>query len=687
MKNINKYIYVFIFFVSLFLFLDKVSADYQAYAVNPSGSTCNLYNGSTGYCYYKDSNLNSYVKGVIWLDTTDRVTVLTDYKTIDSPDKNLCSDYYVYTSFFYRNNMHYGYYCNANLKKIVEVSNELKEQFTSEGFPESYWQSLAILKDSHPNWIFKAVDTGLKFGDAVNGELKLGHSLLQLYNSNNYAYLSTSQYSFNYYENHFIERDSLGSSNPWCDANYEAIAYYLDPRNFLTDMYIFQFMGLAYDSSVDDETYIKLIGAVFNNDYLSKFANDFLTAAKESQMSPIYLSSLSRQEVGNGLEAGTAISGVYNGMYNFYNIGATGGDRPVIRGLEFAANTDPSTLRPWDTEYKAIVGGALWMKDMYIGMGQDTSYFKKFNVIYNYLKETGKVSNPYTNYNHEYMTNIAAPSSEAIPTYKSYSTYGLLDSGFIFYIPVFNNMPDSTSLPTKGGWPNNYLSSISINDNNIAEFDGGVETYNYYLDINTNKIKIDSIPVSDKATVEGNGEFEIESDTTKTIKVTAENGNIKEYNINIILTGTKLEDPIDVVKTLNNAGIKNGDKYISGITLGIDISVLKNKILSANNTALVLLKNSSGEEKNKGKVATGDKVEITVGDETKSYDAVIYGDANGDSEIDAIDYVRIRKYIMNTATLTNAYYEAADVNKDGNVDAIDYVRIRKYIMNAATIDQ
>ena len=62
-------------------------------------------------------------------------------------------------------------------------------------------------------------------------------------------------------------------------------------------------------------------------------------------------------------------------------------------------------------------------------------------------------------------------------------------------------------------------------------------------------------------------------------------------------------------------------------------------------------------------------------------------DVNKDGNIDAIDYVRIRKYIMNTASLTGSYSVAADVNKDGNIDAIDYVRIRKYIMNTATIEQ
>ena len=688
MRKYSKYL-LFVFFVSLFSFINNVFADYKATVINPVGAHCDLYKKeSTGYCYYSDSNLNAYTKGVIWLDTTDEVTVLEDYDKIDSTDE-LCSDYYVYTSYYYlRTNITYnGYYCNANLKVKEDISEELKHEFEEEGFPESYYEKLSVLKSAHPSWTFKAIDTKLKFSDAVNGEMKLGHTLVTVGGSNNYAYFSTSPQSFDYYNDHFIERDRIGGSNPWCDANYDAIAYYLDPRNFLNDMYIFQFMGLSYDTSFSDETYINLINEVFKGDYLSKFSEDFLNAGKESGVSPIYLSSLSRQEIANGDTPGTAISGTYNGMYNFYNIGAVGGVNPALNGLDYASKLDPSTLRPWDTEYKAIVGGALWMNDKYISMGQDTSYFKKWNVIYNYLKDTNKVSNPYTNFNHEYMTSIMAPSSEAVITYRSYYSYGLLDSGFIFYIPVFSDMPESTELPTKGGWPNNYLSSILINDVKIAEFDGGIEEYNYYLDINKPTIKIGAYPVNNTATIEGIGEFVIEEDQTLTISVKAENGNIKNYNINVFLTGTKIEVPVDVQTTLNNAGIKNGDRYLSGFSINTNISVIKDKIISANSDAIVTLFDKNSNEKNSGNIYTGDLVTVTVNDQSKTYEIVLYGDCNGDGEIDALDYVKLRKYIMGSATIEDSYKEAADVNKDGIVDAIDYVRLRKYIMNTATIEQ
>lgn len=684
MKKLYKYLFMLIFVISSFLFINEVSADYEATVLNPEGASCNLYSGSSGKCLYSNSNLNSYVPRVIWLDTGDKVTVLESYGKVDTKDSNLCSDYYVYVSYYFpkKDETFYGYYCNADLiDPNSSLTEELKNEFRNAGFPESYWEALAVTKTAHPEWTFRAINTGLKFSDAVNGEMSIpGNALVQTSASNNYAYFSISSQSFDYYNDKFVEYDQIGGSNPWCEANYDTIAYYMDPRNFLTDTDIFQFEGLSYDSSISDETYQNLIIQIFENDYLLNYAADFLEAGKTAKMSPVYLASLSKQEVGIGLEASTAIAGTYNGMYNFYNIGATGGESPAINGLNFAAKTDLETLRPWDTANKAIVGGAIWMNDKYISVGQDTSYFKKWNVIYNYLISTGKVSNPYTNFYHQYMTNIMAPSSEAITTYRSYSNSGLLNTGFIFYIPVYEDMPSSTSRPTTGGWPNNYLSSISINDTQIAEFDGAVETYNYYLDINTTTVDIVATPVSNKAQISGTGKFEITEDTTKEIIVTAENGNIKTYKIKIILTGEKIEDPIDVVTTLNNAGIKNGDKYISGLTVESNVSVIENKIKNANKDAIVKFDNG-------GIVSTGNKMTITVGSETKSYEIVVYGDANGDGYIDARDYVRIRKYIMDTANLSGAYYEASDVNKDGVVDARDYVRIRKYIMDTASIEQ
>ena len=683
MKKKNIFSYIVFSLILPFLFIHCVYADYKAITVNPSNASCGLADDSTGYCFYVDSSFSSIVENVYWLDTGDEVTVYENHETINAPEGDICKDYYVYAGYYskYRNEVLNGYYCNDNLKSENEIIDEIKNNF-----PESYWNKLSVLKMAHPNWSFVPINIGIDFSEAVTNETYSDRSLLRGSMSNNYGYLSLNSNSFDYKNNYFIAYDDVTGWDPWYLANYDAIAYYMDPRNFLSDMYIFEFQTLSYDNTISDESLIDSINSIFKDDYLKAYTPDFVEAGKQSKVNPIYLASLSKQEVANGPEPGAAINGQYNGMYNFYNIGAYSGENPVVNGLDFAGGTDESLYMPWDSPDKAIIGGAIWIYDNYLANGQDTSYFKKYDVVSNYLISIGRTPT-HSDYVHQYMQNITAPSSEATMTYRSYYKNGILDLSYTFYIPVYNNMPDSTALPTKNGWPNNYLRSLTINDNNVPEFDGDVETYNYELDINNPVIKIDAERVSDRASINGTGTFTLEDDETKIIKVTAENGDVKEYKINIKLVGTKLEEPTDVVSTLNYAGIKNGNKYISGINVGTNISIIKEKILVANKDAIVELRNSQDEIKNDGIVATGDKVTITVGNETKTYEIVIYGDVNGDGKIAATDYVRIKNHIMEITLLTGVYMEAADVDRNSKIAATDYVKIKNSIMGTGTIEQ
>lgn len=94
--------------------------------------------------------------------------------------------------------------------------------------------------------------------------------------------------------------------------------------------------------------------------------------------------------------------------------------------------------RPWTSPKKAIMGGAKFIAGSYISRGQFTSYLKKFNV------------NPdgyYDMYNHLYMSNIAAPSSEAITSYSAYQKNGLFDLPLVFNIPIYEEMKDSYDRP------------------------------------------------------------------------------------------------------------------------------------------------------------------------------------------------------------------------------------------------
>ena len=81
-------------------------------------------------------------------------------------------------------------------------------------------------------------------------------------------------------------------------------------------------------------------------------------------------------------------------------------------------------------------------------------------------------------------------------------------------------------------------------------------------------------------------------------------------------------------------------------------------------------------------VGTGAKIKIIdyMGKVVDEISIVIRGDVSGDGDIDPLDYVKIRKYIMSQTTLEGIYNRAADYNDDGEIDVLDYVKIRKLIM-------
>ena len=125
---------------------------------------------------------------------------------------------------------------------------------------------------------------------------------------------------------------------------------------------------------------------------------------------------------------------------------------------------------------------------------------------------------------------------------------------------------------------------------------------------------------------------------------------------------------------------------MSGLSIGYSASTLSKRIANSYASAVVTIKNSNGKA-NSGTLKTGDTVTIKVGNDSKTYTIVIYGDASGDGKVTAVDYVKIKNYIMGKTSLNNSYKEAANVNKDSKVNAVDYVKIKNYIMGKTSITQ
>lgn len=693
MKMKSKFLTLIVFVISSFLCINNVQAvnSYKATVKYVSGSSCNLYSGkSTGFCYYKDKNLNSYVPSVIWLDAGDEVTVYPDNK-VPTNNKNICSTEYVYTDFYFakKNTTYSGYYCSANLiNGNDQLTEELKQEFKNAGFPESYWEKLAVLKKSHPSWTFRAIKTGLDWNTAINAESAVGLNLIE---GSEEGYRSTLGGSYDYNTDKF----KVFESNRWYAVDRAVVAYYMDPRNFLKDETIFQFESLESNSSIQTLDGVK---SVLGNNYLNAHANDFINAAQISGVSSIYLAALALQEVGAG---GTAVNGkgftydtrnskyaalrgkwVDGSYYNVYNIGAGTDVVPSQNSVVYARGgvngTDTSYGRPWNSMAKAITGGAQFIGESYITKGQNTIYLKKFNVASNYWDK----------YGHQYQSNIRAASTEGTTVYRSYHNLGILDSSFVFSIPVFENMPASTSMPHPGN-PNNYLKDLKVGTSTVSGFKGSNTNYTVYVANSVSNVDITATTVNSKAKVSNLGNKNLAvGDNKFSVVVKAENEVTRTYSLNIVRSANQAGEPT-VDDIVNNSGIKSDGTYFSGINPVTKIKGLNNKIKSLNANANVVIKSSAGKIKNIANdiFGTGDTVSITSAGETKTYIVVVYGDTTGDGYVKVNDLLGVQKHILGITKLKGAYERAADSSRDGHIKSNDLLIIQKHILNIETIKQ
>ena len=316
-----------------------------------------------------------------------------------------------------------------------------------ENFPESYQGYLEELKKEHPNWSFTALYTNLDWNYVIQNENIFGKNLVP--KSYNDRWKNTKPGEYN------VEVDA-----GWVDSSKQAVLYTMDPRNFLNEVRIFQFEELSFNSSTNSVDGIEkiLYGTEFYNQIVSyltssgstvtmtkKYSDLIYSAGIQSKVSSYHLASRIKQEVGPFLSH-SSISGKiagYEGLYNFYNIGATSSSEPmgaIINGLKYARNgngaseaTKTKYLIPWNTKERAITGGGIFIGSSYINVGQNTIYLQKFHV---HDTNNGEL------FWHQYMTNVLAPYSEANIIYKGYANSNLLDLNINFIIPVYNNMPE-----------------------------------------------------------------------------------------------------------------------------------------------------------------------------------------------------------------------------------------------------
>lgn len=440
--------------------------------------------------------------------------------------------------------------------------SDFETKLSNEGFPESYKVLLREIHNSYPNWEFKAVQTGIEWSTLVENEVNRPGQIKNLIQGTSsyphYNWRSTGV-GYNIRNNSWSAFD--GST--WFAASDRIVEYYLDPRTYLYENYIFVFECLSYIEGYQNQKGVEAIlsGSFMANstpnDNNNLYSSIILEAANQSGVSPYHIASRIKLEMGNsGGVCSSGNSQSFPGIYNFYNIGAydSSDGSAVYNGLAWAASSG-SYGRPWNSSSKSIVGGAQFLGKSYIGVGQDTLYTQKFNVT-----NSGNL------FSHQYMTNVQAPAVECLTNYRAYADNNLLNSTMYFKIPVYRNMPEhAVSKPADSGNPNNWLESLSISGYTLTPSFGinNVTDYSLIVNENVESINISAKPVCSTTSVSGTGRINL-SLGTNIIKVvaTSQSGNTRTYTLSVVRGKASTPGTENNVQS-GSRGDLNGDGKIS----------------------------------------------------------------------------------------------------------------------------
>lgn len=326
-------------------------------------------------------------------------------------------------------------YAIAN-KVAFEYEYEFDEDFEAnlKNFPESYHEALRELHAKYPNWKFVANNFDLTFKQAVEAQ----YGVAKVTDTRKWV-------EFTYGGDEWRDSRAYNASTDswitlearWTYASRAAIEYFMDPRNSLNEDMIFAFMQQSYqeDENLQENLRTIIKGTFLETGYdkdgdgtvdANAYVEDLIAAAKESAVSPYVLAATIIVE--QGVKGEThLVSGKYpgyEGYYNFFNFAASGSSADDIArsGLEYAKRSE------WNSRTAAIIGGAKKYADGYISIGQDTYYYKDFNVV----KEI---------WDHQYASALYDAWTNA--KYLKKGCITSTDATLTFSIPVFKDMPET----------------------------------------------------------------------------------------------------------------------------------------------------------------------------------------------------------------------------------------------------
>ena len=292
------------------------------------------------------------------------------------------------------------------------------------------------------------------------------------------------------------------------------------------------------------------------------------------------------------------------------------------------------------------------------------------------------------------------------------------NNSFVFTIPVYSNMENMYVLPSPNN-PNNYLRELKINGSSVTGFDGAITSYDVYVSSSTSSVSLSAKTVNGGAKISGNisgtgsasGNINVnEGDNSIKVVVTALNGSVKTYTVNVHREKAKVSNPtveptpsvdptpnaggngnngssVDLKSLVSKSGYKINNSYISGIGINTKASSIVNSFKKNDANVNVVVKNSSGKVIESDYVGTGSIIELSEGSSSLKLTIVIYGDASGDGKINSLDLLKVQKHILGINKLNGSYSVAGDPSGDGKINSLDLLKIQKHILGINLIKQ
>ena len=362
---------------------------------------------------------------------------------------------------------------------VAERPSSYRAQMVEKGFPGDYADIMSALHERHPKWEFEPLFVSDMTWDAVlDKEMVPSRNLVA---HSTWAPSPWNTLGLANYTPYYAENAQAYDSGSFYQASRAAVAYFMDPRNFLNDTEIFMFETLAYnEASQTQEAIEKALSGSFmanacHDGGTEKFSTLILSVGRELDVSPVFLAGRLKSEQGNGTvqaqgkigdslwelyaDADGKVGGsnvwgtkytkdnqatadviakgknYYNGYCNLFNMGASGTGLFEIRynAWKEAYEAPAKYHGPWTSQEKALYGGSVKVKERYIDTHRHTSYLQKFSV----LAEAG------TSRWSQYMQNIAAPLTESRSTKEAYVASRAYEDAHVFLVPVYLNMPSA----------------------------------------------------------------------------------------------------------------------------------------------------------------------------------------------------------------------------------------------------